>query len=283
MEFRRVLFRSGVGHLLCYEISDRDGLAVAANGLEETAEYFSKRQALVGLHASFTIGERTLKQAVNLAERTNSGIHIHVAEDKYDEEHCIEQYKKRVVERLSDAGVLQFSKTILAHCLHLNDHERGLVEASPAWVVQNMESNLNNLVGFFNSGGLGSKIMFGTDGMHSDMLRSARSAFFAGHNFDAIDYGETYRRFINVHHYLHSNGMEGDGENNLIVFDYGSPTPFTRDNFFGHFLFGMESRQITHVISNGKLIVEEGKIVTVDEQEILKESNHQAKRLWKRI
>lgn len=273
----------GVGHLLCYEISDRDGSDIARKGLEETEKYLSKRQGLVGLHASFTVGDETLKQAVQLARQMNSGIHIHVAEDTSDQDQCIAKCRKRVVERLHDAGVLQFPKTILAHCIHLDDHERALVERSPAWVVQNMESNLNNSVGFFNSIGLGPRIMFGTDGMHSDMLRSAKSAFFAGHNFDTIGYGETYRRFRNVHHYLHSNGFSGDGENNLVIFDYDSPTPVTADNFFGHFLFGMESKQITHVISKGRCIVEEKNIVNVDEDQIWAISRKQALRLWSQM
>ena len=273
----------GVGHLLCYEISDRDGAEIAGKGLAETARYLSEHQGLVGLHASFTVGDSTLKQAVKLASGTNSGIHIHVAEDISDQEHCINRYGRRVVERLSDAGVLQFPKTIVAHCLHLDDHERGLVEGSPAWVVENMESNLNNSVGFFNSKGLGSRIMFGTDGMHSDMLRSARAAFFAGHNFDAIDYGETYRRLRNVHRYLESNRFAGDGDNNLVVFGYDPPTPFNQDNFLGHLLFGLESGHITHVISQGRLILDEGRIVTVDEKSILSGARTQAERLWQRL
>jgi cytosine/adenosine deaminase-related metal-dependent hydrolase len=258
-------------------------MEIAKKGLDESAHYLSKRQGLVGLHASFTVGNETLRQAVHFAAQANSGIHIHVAEDKSDEQHCIEHYHQRAIERLSDSGVLQFPKTILAHCLHLDDHERGLVEGSPAWVVQNMESNLNNSVGFFNSKGLGPGIMFGTDGMHSDMLRSAKSAFFAGHNFDAIDYGETYRRFRNVHHYLHSNEFAGDGENNLVVLDYDSPTSLTADNLLGHFLFGIESRHVKHVISQGRLIVEDGRVLTVDERAIHEASRVQAKRLWERM
>lgn len=273
----------GVGHLLCYEISDRDGTEIARMGLTETTDYLAKRQGLVGLHASFTVGDETLTQAVRLAERTNSGIHIHVAEDKSDEEHCVAHYHQRVVGRLSELGALQFPKTILAHCLHLDDHERSLVEGSPAWIVQNMESNLNNSVGFFNSKGLGRSIMLGTDGMHSDMLRSARSAFLAGHNFDTIDYAETYRRFRNVHHYLYSNGFPGDGDNNLIVMDYDSPTPLTADNFLGHFIFGFGSQNISHVISRGKLILEDGKITGVDEAKVMEESRLQAKKLWRRM
>lgn len=273
----------GLGHLLCYEISDRDGMEIAQEGLAETENFLSGRQGLVGLHASFTVGNETLKKAVQLAERTNTGVHVHVAEDKSDQEHCMETYHQRVVERLSGAGALQSPKTILAHCLHLDERERGLVAGSPVWIVENMESNLNNSVGFFNSKGIGQRIMLGTDGMHSDMLRSAKAAFFAGHNYDTIDYGETYRRFRNVHNYLQTNGFNGDGENNLVVLDYNSPTPLTTDNFLGHFLFGIESRHITHVISQGKLIVEERKILTVDENEINNQSTILAKTLWKKM
>ena len=54
-------------------------------------------------------------------------------------------------------------------------------------------------------------------------------------------------------------------------------------HFSGHFLFGIEARNITHVISGGKLIVEEGKMVTVNEKAIYNESRIQAKRLWERM
>ena len=274
---------AGVGLLPCYEISDRDGTDIAAKGLNETAAFLSGHQGLVGLHASFTVGDDTLKRAVRLAEQTGSGIHVHVAEARSDQEHCLKNYGKRVIERFAGAGVLQFPKTILAHCLHLDDHERALVAGSPAWVVENMESNLNNSVGLFDAQGLGDRIMLGTDGMHSDMLQSAKSAFLAGKNSDAPGFEETCRRFRNVHRYLDENHFDGDGDNNLVVLDYDPPTPFGSENFFGHFLFGIESRHVEHVISQGKVIVENRKIVTVDETEIMKEARCQAGRLWKRM
>lgn len=273
----------GVGHLLCYEISDRDGKEIAVKGLEETAGYLSDHQGLVGLHASFTLGDESIRQAVQLARQAETGLHVHIAEALSDQEHCIQTHGKRVIERFADAGVLDFAKTILVHCLHLNQSERQLIAGSPAWVVQNMESNLNNGVGFFNSKGLGNRIMFGTDGMHSDMLQSAKSAFFAGHNYDNIDYPETYRRFRNAHHYLSENNFTGDGENNLVILDYNSPTPFNTSNFLGHFLFGIESRHVRHVISQGKMIVQDRVIQTVDEQKILEESRRQAARLWEKM
>ena len=158
-----------------------------------------------------------------------------------------------------------------------------MIRNSPAWVVQNCESNLNNNVGYFNGTSLGDNIMLGTDGMHSDMLRSARAAFFAGQRYDNITYESAYRRFRNVHRYLSENSFEGDGDNNLVILDYDSPAPVTRENFFGHFLFGITSNNITDVISNGKLVLKNRKIVTVDENEILVESREQAERLWRKM
>lgn len=273
----------GVSHLLCYEISDRDGTVIAGEGLEEADGYLADNQGLVGMHASFTVGNETLGRAVDLMHKHNSGIHIHVAEDHYDQEMCIGEHRKRVVERLSDAGVLGSSKTILVHCLHLDDTERELICNSPVWVAENCESNLNNNVGHFTGAGLGENIMLGTDGMHSDMLRSLRAAFFAGQPHDTISYDSAYRRLRNVHRYLSENGFAGDEENNLIVLDYDPPTPITKDNFIGHLLFGITAAHIRDVISGGRLIVHNRRITTVDEHEIKKEARKQAERLWKQI
>ncbi len=271
----------GISHLLNYEITDRYGEARAIEALDETESYLQNNQALVGLHASFTVGNQTLKRSAELAEKYNSGIHIHVAEDKYDQEHCMENYRKRVIDRLNDYGVLDSPKSILGHCLFLDHTERERLRNSRAWIVENIESNLNNGVGHFNSAGLGDRIFLGTDGMHSDMIRSAQWAFFAGKEFDNIDFASAYKRFRNVHRYLSENIFKGDGDNNLVVLDYDSPTVVNSENFLGHFIFGLNSNHIQHVISDGKLIVKDKAIQTVNENDILEFTREHSVRLWK--
>lgn len=273
----------GVAHLLCYEISDRDGYGIAMEGLSETEQYLKEHQGLVGLHASFTLSDDTLHKASKLCEVSNSGIHIHVAEGISDQEHCQQTYNKRVVERLNDFGLLNSPKSILVHCLHLSDTERKLIASSPCWVTQNTDSNLNNNVGYFSGKGLGNNIMLGTDGMHSDMLHSLQSAYFVGQNHDPMNPTQAYQRLRNAHRYLASNGFSGDDESNLVVLDYLSPTPITSNNFCGHLLFGMNSANICDVIANGKLIVRNRKITTVNEQEIMHESQKLALKLWEKM
>ncbi|HZK07735.1 MAG TPA: amidohydrolase family protein [Bacteroidales bacterium] len=273
----------GVGHLLCYEITDRDGLDKAAAGLQETTDYLAKHQGLVGLHASFTVGDDTMRRAAELMRQSHSGVHIHVAEDPIDQKLCEERHQKRVVQRLADFGLLESSKTILGHCLHLDDSEKQLVRESPAWVVENIESNLNNNVGFFDGEKLGSNIFLGTDGMHSEILRSAQTAFFAGKHNDHLTMAGAWQRLRNVHRYLNENNFYGDGDNNLVVLDYDAASPITPENFLAHFLFGFRERHVRHVIANGKLIVRDRQLQTVDEQEVLKFTRQQSLRLWERM
>ncbi len=273
----------GVSHLLCYEITDRDGEEKTEHGLAETENYLKTNQGLVGLHASFTVSDKTVRKAVRLMDKYNSGIHIHVAEDLYDQTHCQENYDKRVLERLNDLDILNSFKSILVHCLHLNDQERRLVRNNKAFVVQNVESNLNNKVGYFSSKDLGDRILLGTDGMHSDMLQSAKASFFSGQIIDNLDYLGAYLRFRKVHDYIALNQYEGDGENNLVILDYDSPTEINKNNFLGHFIFGINSNHVNDVISNGKLIIKDRKIQTVNESEILRFSREQSVKLWKKM
>ena len=144
----KALDRVGLGHLLCYEISCRDGEGIKEKGLAETDAFLSSgRKGHVGLHASFTVDDDLLGRAVDLARKHKTGVHIHVAEGIEDQEHCARTYGKSVVRRQSDAG------------------------------VQNTESNLNNNVGLGRYNDF-PRVMLGTDGMHSDMIRSAQSSYF---------------------------------------------------------------------------------------------------------
>jgi cytosine/adenosine deaminase-related metal-dependent hydrolase len=59
----------GVRSCLCYEVSDRDGEEIAGEGIEENAGFIEESRqakddllaASFGLHASFTLSDRTLK------------------------------------------------------------------------------------------------------------------------------------------------------------------------------------------------------------------------------
>ncbi len=273
--------RVGIAHLLCYEISDRDGEAPREEGLAETDSFLAAgHQGHVGLHASFTVGDELLKKAVALAEKHDSGLHVHVAEDRADQEDALAKYGLRVVERFEKAGALELKKSIFAHCIHLTDREKALLRESGVWVVQNVESNQNNNVGVAGYTLITDNMMLGTDGMHCDMLRSAKAAFLVGQSTEGIGFDGIYRRFRNLHRYAQAFDFRDDGDNNLVILDYDSPTEVTSDNFLGHFVYGIDARHVETVICRGRVIVENHRVTTVDENEVLTFAAEMGKKLW---
>ena len=275
----------GLGHLLCYEISCRDGQAVAEAGLAEHERFLSAGGAgHVGLHASFTVDEDTLAASVALAEKYGTGLHIHVAEAASDQEHCLATYGKTVVQRLKDSGALDLPQTILAHCVHCTAEDRAILADSPCWVVQNVESNMNNNVGLAGYG-YSPRVMLGTDGMYSDMIRAAQICYFSGIGVEKINCGTAYNRLRNVqrHAALHGGILSGCGANSLVILDYDTPTPITQENALGHFFYGFSSRNVHTVISDGRVIVENRELVSANAQEIVQFAREQAERLWARL
>jgi len=276
--------RVGISHMLCYEISDRDGEGPRDAGLAETDRFLAAgHQGHVGLHASFTVGDESLQKAVDLAHKHDTGLHVHVAEDKADQADATAKYGKRVVERYQDAGALALSKSIFVHCIHLSGHEKKLLGDSGVWVAQNVESNQNNNVGVAGYADLTDNMMLGTDGMHGDMLRSAKAAFLVGQATEGIGFDGIYNRFRNVHRYIQKFGVRGDGANNLVILDYDTPTELTQDNFLGHFVYGIDARHVESVISQGRLLVENRQVVTVDEKEVLAHARAMGRKLWEKM
>jgi cytosine/adenosine deaminase-related metal-dependent hydrolase len=142
---------------------------------------------------------------------------------------------------------------------------------------------LNNNVGVTNYRELGENVIFGTDGMHSDMLRSAKAAFLTGQATEGLDMAGVYGRFRKIHDYIRDNGFKGDGENNLVILDYDSPTDINASNFLGHFVYGIDARHVESVISCGELIVENKKLLTAAEDEILAFSREMGRKLWQKL
>jgi len=269
---------AGVGHLLCLELSDRDGPVALAAGLQESERFASRHKALIGLHASFTVSDATLSRAVELARNFKTGVHIHVAEAQSDQDETLARHGCRVVQRLQAAGALDLSGTLLAHCLHLDANERAAIVASRAWVVQNPESNRHNKVGTFDPRGLGERILLGTDGMHSDMLASLRAAYLDGQATGGLAPAAAWQRLLRVDDYLAERGVLRD--NDLVVFDYDAPTPVTAANLAAHAVYGFGQQHVLHVVAQGRMVVKNRAVQTLEEAQVRDHARQQAQRLW---
>jgi cytosine/adenosine deaminase-related metal-dependent hydrolase len=75
------------------------------------------------------------------------------------------------------------------------------------------------------------------------------------------------------------SGAYGD----LIIVDYHPPTLMDAANLNSHILFGMSGRAVDTAIINGRVIITEGKLMGIDEQEIIANARKVADKVWQRL
>lgn len=294
----------GLRACLCYEVSDRDGNDIAMEGIRENADFISKCnsekddyiKAMFGLHASFTVSDETLKRAVKASEGLDTGFHLHVAEANSDQEHCLENFGMRVVERLDKAGVLG-PKTIAAHCVHVNEKEMDILKATDTSVVHNPQSNINNAVGVADLIGMmrkGIRVGLGTDAMTVNMLEELRQALWIHHlarknpsvgfmeamNALTVNNAKIVRHYWDIGIGELKEGYAAD----IILMEYYPPTPLNADTFLGHLGFGLSQAIVDTTIVGGKILMENRELkIEVDEEKVARESRKLAASLWERL
>jgi len=284
----------GLRSVLCYEVTDRDGMARAAAGVAENQRFLARPRRLargmVGAHASFTLGGDTLQACAEAALAAGVGVHIHVAEDGADQQDAQARYGMSVIDRLGRAGLLG-PGALLAHCVHVCGREIADIASAGAAVAHNARSNMNNRVGYSPLAHGGARVALGTDGIGGDMITESQVAFFRATEAGATaDPGWPLRRiaegariagrsFGEPAHGTIAPGAPAD----LTVLSYPSPAPLTAENLPGHWVFGLSAGQVRDVIVAGELVVADRHSTRVDEAEIAQHAAHEAKLLWARL
>ncbi|MBM4169561.1 MAG: putative aminohydrolase SsnA [Ignavibacteria bacterium] len=285
----------GLRGILCYETTDRGGMKRRDLGIEENERFVTENtsnhhfRGTIGAHASFTLSDDSLDRLSELAELYDSGVHIHLAEDKADVLHARAKHKMEIVDRLAKHGILR-KKSIFAHGVHCSKKELNNVDASGGWMVHNPRSNMNNAVGYAPLNWFGSHAALGTDGFPADMFEEMKCGYFRNAESDSRT------EFTRLPMMLHNGqrlvseffgrpfgALKKGSPADLVVLDYSPPTPLTSKNIFGHFIFGMNSTMVSHVMVDGKWIVWNKQLVGIDEEAVLQKARKVATKLWKRL
>ena len=296
--------KAGIRASLCYETSDRDGQKIADEGIEENYNFIKKCDAakdsmlsgLFGLHASMTISSKTLDKCVKKVQELNAGFHVHTAEDISDVNDSKKKYKCGVVERWHKNNVLG-SKTILPHCIHISAKEIDMLAKTGTNAIHNPQSNMNNAVGVANVLEMlkrGVLVGMGTDGMTSRMQEEVRTAYLL-HRINQrnpqVGFMESPQMLLwnnaaiaNKFFYGAKLGELSKGAAaDIILVDYIPFTPFDKNTFLGHFLFGIFESAIDTTICAGKILMKNKKVLTLNEPELCAKTLELSKKFWNRF
>ncbi len=296
----------GLRSSLCYEVTDRNGREEAEKGIRENLDWLSVvsnrdddlTAGQFGLHASFTLSSETLEEVSSYLEDLDTGIHIHLAEGREDQEDSLGNYGTRVVNRLNHFGLLD-EKAILAHGIHLSEPEKQILAERNPFVVYNPRSNMNNAAGVTDVAGLldrGVRVGLGNDGLGFNMIDEFRDALLLQkiyHGSPSTLGLEGIGKTLFDYNYDLASSAFGINLGKLVpgqkadlaVVDYPSPTPVKQDNFFGHLFFGVggNNYDVETVFIDGKPVMRGSSLVGIEEEQEYRRAREVSERLWNRL
>jgi putative selenium metabolism protein SsnA len=297
----RALGQVGLRSCLCFEVSDRGGELRTRDAIDENIDFLERvkeeggamLRGMFGLHASFTLTRETLRRCAASADPDRVGFHVHAAEDREDQGITLREHGRRVVERLGDAGILG-CRTICSHGIWLDQREIDLLAETGTTVAYNPQSNMNNAVGALRLKtmiGAGVKVVLGTDGFAANIFREALAGQIlqnhiegepgAGWRYFPAMVLEGNNRLMEECFGTSNAAMEKGAACDVVLWNYDPPTPVTKDNFWGHAIFGLLDTTADFVVAGGKVVLKGGRCTGIDETGVNRECRLAARSLWK--
>jgi putative selenium metabolism protein SsnA len=292
--------QAGVRAVLCYEVTDRDGPERMKAGIQENVRFIKKTQdnrqlrGTFGLHAALTLSDKTLALCRDAAP-AGTGFHTHLSESADDGRAVMERANMRPVAWLDKHGMLG-PRSIAAHCVHLDENERQILAKSGTWVTHQPRSNMNNAVGVSPVEKyleMGIKVCLGNDGFSNAMWEEWKTAYLL-HKIDQRDpramNGYTVTEMAIYNNAALANAffpvevgeLKVGAAADLMFVDYQAPTPLMAGNLPWHILFGFRDSMVTTTIAQGKILMKDRQLLTLDENEIAAKSRELAKKAWER-
>jgi len=318
--------QAGLRAVLCYEVTDRNGVDGAKAGIAENVRFIKQRSAIrdrrsgsqnnrvptsdqqstihnpqstiraaFGLHASLTLSDASL-DACRAAAPEGTGFHIHAAESDVDEWDSLAKSGLRVVDRLHKHGILG-PHSILAHAVHIDAREIGLLAETGTWVTHQPRSNMNNAVGVAPVESMmraGVKVCLGNDGFSNAMWEEWKAAYLVHklwhrdpRRMSGLDVTRmaVYNNAALAEAFFPETAVgviRPGAAADLIFVDYQPPTPLSAGNLPWHILFGFHESMVTTSMAAGKVLMKDRQLLTLDEKAIATRARKIATQVWQR-
>ncbi len=250
---------------------------------------------MLGPHSPYTVPPRPFRELIALAEQENIPLHTHLAETKEEVVKIRETYNQTPAEYLFQLGMFEKAHVLLAHSVHLNRRDIGYLKGIRGGVSHNPVSNLKLGCGIAPVKDMieqGITIGLGTDGAGSattlDMFEEIRAASW----LQKLDYGDPTKlpafdalsmattgsaALLNIAH--ETGTLEAGKKADLILIDMKKPHLQPVHNLYSLLAYSANGADVDTTIINGKIVMQGRQLLTIDEEELMKQVSMRSKRI----
>ena len=258
-------------------------------------------EVYVGIEWLPLASEELLRDARQLADELGTGIHIHLNESLTEVENSKERFGRRPTEVAYDTGILG-RNCIAAHCVWLSDTEIALMRETGTQISHNPTSNAklgNGIARLPEMLRAGINVGIGHDAAECNNSRDLFEVMkFASLMHRASRVDASLQQAGDVLRMATRNGAQALGHQtgqlapgrkaDVILVDLQSPMftplmPGNAEHLFSHLVFAANGSCVDTTIIDGKIVMENRQLTTVDEQKVLREANAAFRRVLDRM
>ena len=250
-------------------------------------------------HSIYMCTPEILRETTRLARQAGVPQMMHVSETADEVEHWVAETAMRPLRWLDDQGLLDWP-LLAAHCVHVNEEEIVLMARHGVGVAHNPTSNLKLASGFAPVAAMVAQdiaVGIGTDGCASnndlDMWEEMRLAALLAKGVTgsplAIPAAQAVAmatidgaRALRLDHLIGS--LEAGKRADVIVVrlddTYAIPRfETTGQNIYSHLVYAAKACAVRDVFVNGRSVLRDGHLLTVDEAEVRSQAWAMARRI----
>ena len=253
----------------------------------------------VAPHAPYTCTPDILKATAKLAAEFDVPLHTHLAETALEVENSRNDHGMPVIPYVKKQGLFE-AKVLAAHCVHIDEGEMRTMLHVGAGVAHNPTSNMKLASGVAPVKKMletGLNVGIGTDGPASnndlDMFEEMRLAALLAKGFSNDPTALPAKTILTMAtrigaKALHIGTLTGSIETgkkaDLILLDlspvHNSPK-FDRDpnGVYAQIIYASKANDVTDVMVNGKFLMRDKTLLTLDEKELLTGAQEYAKKI----
>ena len=276
------------------EIKENMALFNACNGMDD-----GRIKVFFGPHSPYTASEELLVKVRELADENGMGIHIHVSETQKEINDSLDERGLRPFEYLEKIGFLG-PDVVAAHCVWLSDNEIEIIKKHGVKVSHNPCSNMKLASGIAPVSKLienGICVSIGTDGASSnnnlDLIEELKTASLLQKvstlDPKVLDSNESIR--MATIKGAEALGLDDEigtievGKKADIILIDTAAANMTPDSssLSSNVVYSANGSNVDTTICNGKILMENKKLTTLDEEEIYAKARQAIKELKEAI
>jgi 5-methylthioadenosine/S-adenosylhomocysteine deaminase len=250
--------------------------------------------AAVAPHSIYTCSEKTLQQATALARRNGAPILIHIAEAPFEAEESRAKHGLTPVGYLERIGVLG-PDVIGAHCIWVDAGDIATLAHFGVGCIHNPSSNMKTASGVMpvvEMLAAGEPVGLATDGAASnnnqdlfeEMDLAAKLQKIARRDPRALPAEQVVEMATiggarALHLEKEIGSLEAGKKADLILVDTAAPHATPMYNVYSEIVFALEASDVKTVIVAGKIVMEDRRMLTLVEKEILAKAQEYKKKI----